>query len=163
MLIMASVIRVGQSKFVTVPIDEDSSERIMNCIETLSNLQDKPVVHELFLKDTKSAYGKMLSAQEKKAAEKKEQESTKPAAIQVDDLLTFRQFSKKAAEDIVDVSDSVSTYVYMRLICTCPRRIRKTWFARLEPEMRAKTSSPISAAFLSSLVSAVASMNGTLP
>jgi coatomer subunit beta len=64
MLIMTSVIRVGQSKFVNVPIDEDSSERIMNCIATLSQLEDKPAVHELFLKDTKSAYSKMLNAQE---------------------------------------------------------------------------------------------------
>ena len=64
MLIMASVIRVGQSKFVNVPIDEDSSERIMNCIATLSELEAKPVVHDLFLKDTKSAFSKMLSAQE---------------------------------------------------------------------------------------------------
>ena len=66
---MASIIRVGQSKFVIVPIDEDSSERIMNCIQTLSELQDKPVVHEIFLKDTKAAYSKMINAQEKKAAE----------------------------------------------------------------------------------------------
>ena len=104
MLIMASIIRVGQSKFVIVPIDEDSSERIMNCIQTLSELQDKPVVHEIFLKDTKAAYSKMINSQEKKAAEKKESESAKTIAIQVDDLLSFRQFSKKAAEDIVDVS-----------------------------------------------------------
>ena len=95
MLIMASIIRVGQSKFVIVPIDEDSSERIMNCIQTLSELQDKPVVHEIFLKDTKAAYSKMINAQEKKAAEKKESESAKTIAIQVDDLLSFRQFSKK--------------------------------------------------------------------
>lgn len=61
---MASVIRVGQSKFASAPIDEDSSERIMNCIETLSELEAKPVVHELFLKDTKIAYSKMLNAQE---------------------------------------------------------------------------------------------------
>jgi vesicle coat complex subunit len=26
------LIRVGQSKFVTVPIDEDSQERILDCI-----------------------------------------------------------------------------------------------------------------------------------
>ena len=64
MLIMASVIRVGQSKFVTVPIDEDSSERIMNCIQTLSELEDKPIVHEIFLKDTKAAYSKMVAVQE---------------------------------------------------------------------------------------------------
>ena len=64
MLIMASVIRVGQSKFVTVPIDEDSTERIMNCIQTLSELESKPPVHEIFLKDTKAAYSKMVAAQE---------------------------------------------------------------------------------------------------
>ena len=67
MLIMASVIRVGQSKFVTVPIDEDSTERIMNCIQTLSELIVAPtekVVKEAFLDDTKEAYTKMLGAQE---------------------------------------------------------------------------------------------------
>lgn len=61
---MASVIRVGQSKFVSVPIDEDSNERIMNCIQTLSELQEKPIVHDIFLNDTRSAYSKMLQAQE---------------------------------------------------------------------------------------------------
>ena|ERR1700691_1337185 len=60
MLIMTSIIRVGQSKFVTVPIDEDSHERILNCIQTLSELEEKPSVHEIFLKDT---YTKMLGAQ----------------------------------------------------------------------------------------------------
>ncbi|THH02347.1 hypothetical protein EW026_g507 [Hermanssonia centrifuga] len=84
MLVMASVIRVGQSNFVTVPIDEDSSERIMNCIGTLSELEDKPV---------------------KKAAEKKELDTTKAVAVQVDDLLTFRQFSKKADELVDDQED----------------------------------------------------------
>ena len=61
---MTSIIRVGQSKFVTVPIDEDSHERILNCIWTLSKLEEKPTVHEIFLKDTKAAYSKMLGAQE---------------------------------------------------------------------------------------------------
>lgn len=64
MLIMVSVIRVGQSKFVTVPIDEDSNERIMNCIQTLSDLGKQPAVQEVFLKDTKAAYSKMIAAQE---------------------------------------------------------------------------------------------------
>ena len=64
MLIMTSIIRVGQSKFVTVPIDEDSNERILNCIQTLSEHQAEPIVHDIFLKDTKAAYSKMLVAQE---------------------------------------------------------------------------------------------------
>ena len=64
MLIMTSVIRIGQSKFVTIPIDEDSQERIMNCIETLSDSKIKEPAEEVFLKDTKAAYSKMLHAQE---------------------------------------------------------------------------------------------------
>lgn len=61
---MTSIIRVGQSKFVTVPIDEDSNERILNCIQTLSELEDKPAVQEIFMQDTKAAYSKMIVAQE---------------------------------------------------------------------------------------------------
>jgi coatomer subunit beta len=64
MLIMTSTIRVGQSKFSSAPIDEDSNERIMNCIQTLSELEIKPVVQGVFLSDTKAAYSKMVAAQE---------------------------------------------------------------------------------------------------
>jgi coatomer subunit beta len=64
MLIMTSIIRVGQSKFATAQIDEDSNERILNCIQTLSELEDSPSVQQVFLNDTKAAYSKMLGAQE---------------------------------------------------------------------------------------------------
>ncbi|KAJ7118746.1 coatomer protein [Mycena epipterygia] len=107
MLIMTSIIRVGQSKFVTVQIDEDSNERIMNCIKTLSELDTETAVHDIFLKDTKTAFSRMLGAQEKRASEKKEAETTKVAAVQVDDLLTFRQFSKKAADEAIDYDEDV--------------------------------------------------------
>jgi coatomer subunit beta len=125
MLIMTSIIRVGQSKFVTIQIDEDSNERIMNCIQTLSELnvpEQKDVLKEVFLDDTRKAFEKMLGAQEvrtlgaktlyvvtncfavqKRAAEKKAAESKKAAVVQVDDLLNFRQFSKKTADDAIDV------------------------------------------------------------
>lgn len=61
---MTSIIRVGQSNFVTAPIDEDSNERILGCIQTLSELQAHTEVQEIFLKDTRAAYAKMLDAQE---------------------------------------------------------------------------------------------------
>jgi vesicle coat complex subunit len=64
LLIMTSVIRVGQSKFSAVPIDEDSQERIMNCIETLAQLQGSKVVKQIFLEDTKSAYARMVATEE---------------------------------------------------------------------------------------------------
>jgi coatomer subunit beta len=40
-----------------------------------------------------------------KAVELKDAESTKAVIVQVDDLLTFRQFSKKSADDAIDVCD----------------------------------------------------------
>lgn len=45
----------------------------------------------------------LIVRSQKKAAEKKEKE-TKKSVVQCDDLLTFRQFSKKAADDVIDVS-----------------------------------------------------------
>lgn len=107
---MTSVIRVGQSKFVSVPIDEDSQERIMNCIRILSEMTLNKNVNEIFLLDTKAAYAKMVAAEEKKAQEKREKES-KTAAIQVDDVLTFRQFSKKG---LADSTDDVSKPQFLR-------------------------------------------------
>jgi coatomer subunit beta len=107
MLIMTSIIRVGQSKFVTHPIDEDSAERILNCIQTLSELKSQPSVDEVFTHDTKAAYAKMLTAQEKKASEKREAEKEKEAIVHVDDLLSFRQFSKKGADEAIDYNEDV--------------------------------------------------------
>ncbi|QRV94533.1 coatomer subunit beta [Ceratobasidium sp. AG-Ba] len=103
MLIMISIIRVGQSQFVTVPIDEDSQERIMSCVQTLASaeLAKDTRVKDMFLKDTKAAYAKMVAHEEKKAAEKKAKDSKK-SAVQPDDLITFRQFAKKPANEGID-------------------------------------------------------------
>jgi coatomer subunit beta len=64
MLIMTSIIRVGQSKFVSVTIDEDSADRILQCIQTLSELEENKVVKEIFMVDTKTAYAQMLHNEE---------------------------------------------------------------------------------------------------
>jgi coatomer subunit beta len=61
---MTSIIRVRQSKFVTVQIDEDSNERIMNWIKALSELESERAVQEILLADTKTAFSRMLGAQE---------------------------------------------------------------------------------------------------
>lgn len=63
---MTSVIRVGQSQFAAVPIDEDSEERIMSCVRTLASaeLSKDQNVKDMFLKDTKAAYAKMVAHEE---------------------------------------------------------------------------------------------------
>ena len=40
-----------------------------------------------------------MQTEQKKAAEKREQERAEEKIVQVDDLLTFRQFTKKAVDD----------------------------------------------------------------
>jgi coatomer subunit beta len=101
MLIMASIVRVGQSRFVAVPIDEDSQERILNCVQTLAQLEDSKPAQEIFLEDTKAAYAKMVSTAERKVAEKRAKEN-KSNQVQADDQIVFRQFSKKAAGGDLD-------------------------------------------------------------
>jgi coatomer subunit beta len=64
---MTSVIRVGQSKFVTVPIDEDSSDRILQCVESLSSMTGTKSVKDAFMTDTKAAYAQMLAHEEVRA------------------------------------------------------------------------------------------------
>ncbi|GAA5913609.1 hypothetical protein JCM6882_001701 [Rhodosporidiobolus microsporus] len=102
MLIMTSIIRVGQSHFASVPIDEDAQERIMTCLQSLAEL-DNPsapdrsqalAIEDIFLRETQAAYAKMVQHEEKKAQEKKRRED-KASAVQPDDLITFRQLQKK--------------------------------------------------------------------
>ncbi|GAK64627.1 coatomer protein [Moesziomyces antarcticus] len=106
MLIMTSIVRVGQSKFAATPIDEDSVERIMACVETLASSMheaepESEEANEVFLHDTKAAYTKMVEHEQAKQAEKLAKE-TKVVKVQPDDLLSFRQFSKKAADDAAE-------------------------------------------------------------
>ncbi|KIK21696.1 hypothetical protein PISMIDRAFT_103582 [Pisolithus microcarpus 441] len=113
MLTMTSIIGVGQSKFVMVPIDEDSNERILGCIQSLSQPNDCQEVNEIFLMDSRAVYAQMLGAHTasisqffmekyKRAAEKKAVETVKENVIQVDDFLTFCQLSKKSVDEAVD-------------------------------------------------------------
>lgn len=109
MLIMTSIIRVGQSQFSTSPIDEDSQDRITSCLQSLAELTIVPepteeqAIKQIFLEDTQAAYTKMVKHEEKKAREKKLKDS-KATAIQPDDLISFRQFNKKTGGDVDDVS-----------------------------------------------------------
>ena len=129
MLIMTSIIRVGQSQFVAVPIDEDSQERISTCLSSLASFQPKSAeeheIREIFLVDTQKAYSKMVQHEEKKALEKKIKDN-KVVTIQADDLVSFRQFAKKAGGDIDEVRSLSPKYIFSSYfvteISTCSMR-----------------------------------------
>ncbi|KAJ4667219.1 coatomer subunit beta [Exophiala dermatitidis] len=101
MLIMISIIRVGQSQFVKAPIDEDSIDRIMSCVKALAEFTEHKELETSFLDDTREAFRAMVQAEEKKRAAKEAVEKAK-TAIQVDDVFTIRQLTKKSAADGMD-------------------------------------------------------------
>lgn len=102
MLIMISVIRVGQSQFVKAKIDEDSVDRIMSCVKCLAEFEANKELETVFLDDTRKAFRAMVIAEEKKRAADDALEKNKNA-IQVDDVISFRQLSKKNAGDAADM------------------------------------------------------------
>ncbi|KAJ3143811.1 coatomer subunit beta [Irineochytrium annulatum] len=106
MLIMTSIIRVGKSEFPTSPIDEDSHDRISNCLKILSGLLSQDLhMRDVFLKDTRKAFSQLIQAGEKKALEAKSK-GRKVVKVHADDLIVFRQLkSKRGGGDIVDEYD----------------------------------------------------------
>lgn len=101
MLIMISIIRVGQSQFVKAPIDEDSVDRIMSCVRALAEFAENKELETIFLEDTRKAFRAMVQAEEKKRAASEAVEKAK-TAIQVDDVVSIRQLAKKNAGDGTD-------------------------------------------------------------
>lgn len=69
MLIMISIIRVGQSQFVPNPIDEDTVDRIMSCVRSLSEFEQRKELETTFLEDTKSAFRNMVLVEDQKREE----------------------------------------------------------------------------------------------
>ncbi|KAM3419040.1 Coatomer subunit beta [Cercospora zeina] len=101
MLIMISIIRAGQSQFVKALIDEDSVDRIMACVRSLAEFQQKKNLEVAFLDDTRQAFKSMVQVEEKKRAAKEALLQAKNA-IQVDDLVSIRQLKPKNAVDNAD-------------------------------------------------------------
>lgn len=101
MLIMISIIRVGQSQFVKAPIDEDSIDRIMSCVRSLAEFSERKELETSFLDDTRHAFAAMVAVEEKKRAAARAVEKAKTASA-VDDLFTIRQLAKKSTTDDAD-------------------------------------------------------------
>lgn len=98
MLILISIIRVGQSQFVKAPIDEDSVDRIMSCVRSLAEFTEHKELESVYLDDTRKAFRAMVQVEEKKRAAKEAVEKAK-TAVQVDDVVSIRQLGKKNMGD----------------------------------------------------------------
>jgi coatomer subunit beta len=103
MLIMASIIRVGQSPFSKTPIDEDSTDRILACLKSLTDFQRENAIEGAFLQDSKEAFTAMVQTENNRRAERKEAVTVKET-VQPDDVIQFRQLEHKghSAVDVLD-------------------------------------------------------------
>lgn len=111
LLIMVSILRVGETTLVAKKIDEDCSDRISACIKFLSDNEDSELILQGFLEDTKDAYKSQVESEQavKLQADAKDLHEN---AEQVDDAIEFRQFEKldgskvKPEEDELIVSSA---------------------------------------------------------
>ncbi|CAN6671048.1 coatomer subunit beta [Trichomonascus vanleenenianus] len=91
LLIMTSILRVGESEIVSTKIDEDTVDRIMTCIRVL--IEGDAEVEKAFLEDSHNAFKHLVVEKQKKQAEATADERVKHAT-QVDSAVQFRQLSK---------------------------------------------------------------------
>lgn len=105
MLIMTSIIRVGQSPHVAAKIDEDSKERIMTCLQILGRATISPdeayAAAEVFLEASREAYAHMLQHERQKESERSGKNHSE-LSIQPHTQLSFRLLgdSKAQGEEI---------------------------------------------------------------
>ncbi|KAI8891223.1 Coatomer, beta subunit [Backusella circina FSU 941] len=94
MLIMTSILRIGQSKFAAFEIDEDSYDRIVQDLRVVGT-GDNKVIEEVYLESTREVFAKQLQAEDKRLADAKT-ENEASVQVQADDVIMFRQFTKKS-------------------------------------------------------------------
>ena len=114
MLIMTSVVRVGQSNLVTAPIDEDSYDRILICLRVLGqhgSVSGSPAL-DIFLKDCHRVYADIVKSDDRKQrARKSKEKQDKGTAI--DQQVQFRQLKSKIVQ-----MDAAAAYAQDLLLAT---------------------------------------------
>lgn len=104
LLIMVSILRVGESSLVSKKIDEDSTDRILSYIKILNDEEDLQEIKTSFLEDTKDAFKAQINNAELKKAEALAKD-LHDNAEQIDDAIVFRQLDKDNKKSKASVDD----------------------------------------------------------
>lgn len=104
LLIMVSILRVGESSLVSKKIDEDSADRILSYIKILNDEEDLQEIKTSFLEDTKDAFKAQINNAELKKAEALAKD-LHDNAEQIDDAIVFRQLDKDNKKSKTSVDD----------------------------------------------------------
>ncbi|KAK6205022.1 adaptin N terminal region-domain-containing protein [Scheffersomyces amazonensis] len=108
LLILVSILRVGESSYVSKKIDEDSADRIFSYIRLLNDEEDVELIQTSFLDDTKDAFKAQIESAEAKKAEV-EAKALHKNAEQIDDAISFRQFDKNGGSKTINEDEEAIT------------------------------------------------------
>ncbi|CAM9016632.1 unnamed protein product [Wickerhamomyces anomalus] len=110
LLILVSILRVGETSYVSKKIDEDSAERILTAITYIAEGKESKLLEIAFLEATRDAYKVQVAAEDKRKAKLDEAEIAKNSQ-QVDDVIQFRQFGKSEGTDVIEEDLTLATGV----------------------------------------------------
>ncbi|EXC28841.1 Coatomer subunit beta-1 [Morus notabilis] len=104
LLIMVSMLQLGQSWVLPQPIDNDSHDRIVLCIRLLCNTGD--VVRKIWLQSCRESFVKMLADKQRREAEEIKAKAQISNA-QPDDLIDFYHLKSRKGMSQLELEDEV--------------------------------------------------------
>jgi coatomer subunit beta len=104
LLIMTSILQLGQSSYLPHPIDNDSYDRIVLCVRLLCNTGDD--VRKIWLQSCRQSFAKMLA--EKQFRETEEMKAKAQIShAQPDDLIDFYHLKSRRGMSQLELEDEV--------------------------------------------------------
>ncbi|XP_044471666.1 coatomer subunit beta-1-like [Mangifera indica] len=104
LLIMVSMLQLGQSSVLPHPIDNDSHDRIVLCIRLLCNTGDE--VRKIWLQSCRQSFVKMLSEKQLRETEELKAKAQVSNA-QPDDLIDFYHLKSRKGMSQLELEDEV--------------------------------------------------------
>ncbi|XP_057510625.1 coatomer subunit beta-1-like [Actinidia eriantha] len=104
LLIMVSMLQLGQSSFLPHPIDNDSYDRVILCIRLLCNTGDE--VRKIWLQSCRESFVKMLSDKQLRETEEIKAKAQISHA-QPDDLIDFYHLKSRKGMSQLELEDEV--------------------------------------------------------
>lgn len=104
LLIMVSILQLGQSSFISHPIDNDSHDRIVLCIRLLCNTGDE--MRKIWMHSCRESFVKMLSDKQRRESEEIKAKAQISHA-QPDDLVDFYHLKSRKGMSQIELEDEV--------------------------------------------------------
>ncbi|CAI0550558.1 unnamed protein product [Linum tenue] len=104
LLVMVSMLQLGQSSVLPHPIDSDSYDRILLCIRLLSNTGDD--IRKIWLQSCRQSFVKMLSEKQLRETEELKAKAQVSHA-QPDDLIDFYHLKSRKGMSQLELEDEV--------------------------------------------------------